>query len=126
MSHREARIFHSNIHGTLPETVKSHDSRYLGHGADSKENSRGKEIPAVGSYFEPLATTIKTATKILLFGSGSGKSSEMHMFEIWLKQHYPELGNRIVGTMVVDEHHQSDNELLAKAREVYAQVPVVT
>jgi hypothetical protein len=125
ISHHEARIFHSDIHGSAPETVKFHDSRYLGHG-DLKENSWAKEIPAAGSYFEPLATALKAATKILLFGHGSGSSSEMNMFETWLKKRYPELSNRIVGSIVVDEHHQSDGELLAKVRDFYARVRVLS
>ncbi len=126
MSHHEARVFRSDIHGTAPETVKSHDSRYLGHAADSKENSRGKEIPAAGSYFGPLAAALKSATRILIFGHGSGNSSEMDMFEAWLKKHHPELGGRIVGSVVVDENHQSDAELLARARDFYAQLPTVS
>lgn len=126
ISHHEARVFRSLIHGTAPETVKSHGSRYLGHDADSKENSRGKEIPAAGSYFEPLAIALKAATRILLFGNGSGNTSEMDMFGTWLKKHHPELGKRIVGSIVVDEHHQSDGELLAKAREFFARVPAVS
>lgn len=126
MSHHEARVFHSDIHGTTPETVKPHDSRYLGHAADSKENSPGKQIPAAGSYFEPLATALKSATRILLFGHGSGNSSEMDMFEAWLKKRHPELGGRIVGSIVVDESHQSDAELLARARDFYAQLRTVS
>ena len=125
ISHHEARVFRSDIHGTAPETVKSHDSRYLGHAADSRENSRGKELPAAGSYFEPLAVSLKSAARILLFGHGSGNSSEMAVFEAWLQKHHPELSGRIVGSLVVDENHQSDGELLARARDFYTQLSTV-
>jgi hypothetical protein len=126
MSHHEARVFHSDAPGTRPETVKSRDSRYLGNDADSKENSRGKELPAIGSYFAPLATALKAASEILIFGHGSGNGNEMEIFGTWLKQHHPELGSRIVGFIVVDEHHQTEGELLAKAREFYARRTVAS
>lgn len=121
ISHHEARVFHSVVHGTKPETVKSNKSRYVGHAADSKETSRGKEIPSPGSYFEPLAVILKNAGKILFFGGGSGNSSEMEAFVAWLNKHQPELYGRIVGSVVVDEHQLSDGELLSQAREFYTE-----
>ncbi len=121
ISHHEARVFHSAAHGTAPEIVKSHDSRYLGHAADSKETSRGKEIPAPDSYFEPLAVALKNAGKILLFGGGSGNSSEMGVFVTWLQKHHLQLSSRIIYSVVVDEHQLSDGELLSKAREFYTK-----
>ena len=87
------------------------------------ENARAKELPAAGSLFEPLAATLKEAPKILLFGCGTGKASEMDSFSAWLKTHYPELAGRIVGSVVVDESHLSDDELLARARQFCAQLP---
>lgn len=126
ISHHEARVFRTDVPGTAPVTVKSHDPRYFEHGQDSKENSRGKEIPVAHSYFEPLATELKAANKILLFGHGKGYSSEMSRFETWLKKHYPALGKRIAGSIVVDDHHQTDGELFAKAREFYAQITPVS
>jgi hypothetical protein len=126
ISHHDARIFHSELHGTPAEPVRSHDSRYLGHAVDSKDFSRGKENPPPGSYFEPLAAALDEARKILLFGCASGDSSEMDGFRTWLEKHHPELAGRIVGSVVVDEHHLSDGELLAKAREFYAQLPLLS
>jgi hypothetical protein len=38
----------------------------------------------------------------------------------WLKTHHPELAVRVVGSVVVDEQHLSDDQLLAKAREFHA------
>lgn len=125
ISHHEARIFHSVAHGTTPETVKSNESRYIGHAANSKETSRGKEIPAPGSYFEPLVASLKNAGKILIFGGGSGNSSEMEVFMTWLKKHHSELSGHIIGSVIVDEHQLSDGELLSKAREFYTKLQAV-
>lgn len=126
ISHHEARVFPSTAHGTAPETVKSHDARYVGHAADSKETSRGKEIPSPGSYFEPLVAVLKGTGKILIFGGGAGNSSEMEVFLTWLKNHQPEVSGRVVGSVVVGEHQLSDGELLAKAREFFAGPPAVS
>jgi hypothetical protein len=34
--------------------------------------------------------------------------------------HHPELAKRIIGSVVVDEHHLTVDQLLEKAREFYA------
>ena len=57
------------------------------------------------------------AGKILLFGAGTGTSSEMEQFVVWLKHHHAEVAGRIIGTQVIDEHHLTEAQLLAKARE---------
>jgi imidazoleglycerol phosphate dehydratase HisB len=47
-------------------------------------------------------------------------SSEMDQFHAWLKHHHPELAQRIIGTLVVDDHHLTEDQLLAKAHAFYA------
>lgn len=122
ISHHEARIFRSDAPGTRAESIRSHDPRHFGHATDSKENARGKELPTSSSLFEPLAATLKDAPRILLFGCGTGKACEMDSFGAWLKTHHPELAGRIVGSVVVDENHLTDDELLTKARQFFAQL----
>jgi hypothetical protein len=126
ISHHEAKVFHSIAHGTSPDTLKSNESRYVGHAADSKETSRGKEIPSPGSYFEPLAVILKNAGKILFFGGGSGNSSEMEVFVTWLQKHHLQISTRIIGSVVAGEHQLSDGELLSKAREFYTKHQAVS
>jgi hypothetical protein len=52
----------------------------------------------------------------------------MDQFIAWLKLHHADVANRIIGSLVVDEHHLTENQLLAKAREFYARTatPVST
>jgi hypothetical protein len=123
ISHREARVFHSDAPGAPAEPVVSHAARYLGHAADSKDFARGKENPSPGSFFEPLAAALQTAHRILLLGGGSGHGSEMDGFKAWLEKHHADLAKRIVGAVVIDEHHLTDGQLRAKAREFYALHP---
>ena len=125
IDHHEARIYRSAIHGATPQVIRPHmPGEFLGHAPHSKEFTRGQEKPDPNAFFEPVAAVLNGAGKILIFGSGTGKSSEMEQFVTWLKQHRPALALRLVGTRVVDEHHQSEGELLAQAREFYATGPV--
>ena len=71
-------------------------------------------------FFEPLAKALQSAGPILVLGNGTGTSSEMDQFIAWSKVHHPELSKRIVGSAVVDEGHPTEEQLLAKAREFYA------
>ncbi len=47
-------------------------------------------------------------------------SSEMDQFVNWLKLHHGGLATRISGCIIVDEHHLTEGQLLAKAREYFA------
>ena len=121
INHHDARIFRSEIHGTVPEQIRPH----LTDGADSHVHnfnsfSRGQEKPAPHSFFGPVAEALKEAGQILIFGSGTGTANEMEQFVAWLKLHHPELARRIAGTLNTDSPHPTDAQLLAKARDFYA------
>jgi hypothetical protein len=118
IDHHEARIFRSEIHGGLPQKILP--AEYSQHTRDSGDVSRGKEKPDATSFFQPVAAALEAAAQILIFGTGTGTSSEMDQFTAWLTKHHPELAKRIVGSVVVDEHHLTDDQLLAKAREFYS------
>ena len=125
IDHDEARIFRSEIHGAVPQKLHPLEPEALFRQAhDGKDFSRGKDKPDPNSFFKPLAKALQAAGQILIFGTGTGKSSEMDQFITWLKQHHPELAARIVGSLVVDERHLSEDQLLAKARQFYATASV--
>jgi hypothetical protein len=54
-----------------------------------------------------------------MFGTGTGASSAMEQLLLDLKEHHPDLAGRVVGSVAVDEHHLTENQLLAKARELF-------
>ena len=121
INHHEARIFRSEIHGTVPEQIRPHQT----DAADSHIHhfnsfSRGQEKPAPQSFFEPVAEALKDAGRILVFGSGTGTGNEMDQFLAWLKRHHPELAPRIAGALKIDSPHPTDAQLLAKARDFCA------
>jgi Rad3-related DNA helicase len=109
------------MHGTVPQQLLPHaPDEYFRHEQNSQNLSRGKEKPDPNTFFEPVAKALQSATQLLIFGTGTGKSSEMVQFVMWLNRHHPDLAHRIIGTVVVDEHHLTESQLLAKAREFYA------
>jgi hypothetical protein len=72
-----------------------------------------------------VKNALQGADQIVLFGTGTGLSNEMDQFMGWLKAHHPECSERIVETLTVDEHHLTANQLLAKARNIYALASMV-
>ena len=123
IDHHEARIFRSEMHGAIPEQILPHEpDDFFRHAPNSREFSRGQEKPDPNSFFEPLAKALPAPGQILVFGTGTGTSSEMEQFIAWSKRHHPELAKRIIGKLTVDEHHLSENQLLAKAREFYTSI----
>ena len=121
IDHQQARIFRSKMHGAIPQQILPHEpDEFFRHAQDSKDFSRGQEKPDPNSFFEPVAKALQNAGQILIFGSGMGMSSEMDQFIAWLKIHHATLANRIIGSIAIDGHHLTDDQLLAKAREFYS------
>jgi hypothetical protein len=122
IDHHEARIFRTEMNGSVPQQILPHEpSEYFRHAHNSKDFSRGQEKPDPNTFFAPIAKALSDAGKILIFGSGTGTSSEMAQFVAWLNIHYRDTAKRIVGAEVVDGHHLSEAQLLAKARDFYAK-----
>jgi hypothetical protein len=121
IDHHEARLFQTEMHGAIPQQILPRAPEdYVRHTQNAKEFSKGKNEPDANSFFQPVAKALRAAGRILIFGTGTGASSEMDQFIAWLKLHYPEPASRIIGSLVVDEHHLTENQLLATAREFYA------
>lgn len=117
----EARIYRSAAPGAVPQLIRPYMSEEsFCQAYSSKGFSRNEGMPDPGSFFEPVAGVLNGAGKILIFGGGTGASSEMNRFTDWLKRHRPELAKRIAGSLVVDVPHSTEDQLLAKARDFYA------
>lgn len=122
IDHREARIFKTDLAGAVPQKITPHDPGNNGrHLHYVQEDSNGQRRPEQPSYYRAIAETMRGAEGILIFGSGTGASSAMEHLLTELKTHYREIAEHVVGSVVVDEHHLSEEQLLAKAREFYAK-----
>jgi len=122
LDHREARIFTTELHGSVPRRITPLDPhgthRYLHNVAN---DSNGQRKPEPKAYYEAIARTLSGAKSILLMGSSTGSSSAMDHLHEDLKQHHPDLAKHVIGAVVVNEQHMSDDQLLAEARAFHAK-----
>jgi hypothetical protein len=121
IDHREARIFKTELHGAVPQRITPYDP--FGFGRDlryTQDDSNGQRKPERKSFYEAVARTLAGAERILMFGTGTGASSAMEQLVVDLKAHHRELAKRVVGAIAVDEHHLTEDQLLAKARDFFA------
>lgn len=122
VDHRQARIFKTELHGAVPQRVIPHDpdgsGRYL-HSVTNDAN--GQRKPEQRSYYDAIAKALHGADAVLVFGGGTGASSAMEQLIAELQQHHKDLAARVVGSVVVNDHHMTEDQLLAKARDFYAQ-----
>jgi hypothetical protein len=85
-----------------------------------QDDSNGQRKPEQKSFYEAVARTLHGAQKILMFGVGTGASSAMEQLLATLKRDHQDLAKRVAGSIVVDEHPLTEDELLAKARLRFA------
>ena len=121
IDHREARIYQTQLHGSVPERIVPYDPdglrRHL-HNVDDEAN--GQRQPELKTFYEAIAQTLNGAEKILIFGSSTGSSSAMDYLLTDLKERHPDIAKRVVDTVVVNEQHMTEDQLLAQARAFYA------
>jgi hypothetical protein len=120
IDHREARIYSTELHGSVPQRIAPYDP--FGFGRDlryKQDDSNGQRKPEQKSFYEAVAKTLQGAKQILMFGTGTGASSAMEQLLIDLRKHHHEIAERVIGSVAVDEHHLTEDQLLAKAREMF-------
>jgi len=120
IDHRLARIYRAELHGSIPQRVVPYDRSGSGrHLHYVQDDSNGQRKPEIKNFYEAVAKTLQEAEKILLFGSGTGASSAMEQLLAALKHDHKALADRVVGCVVVDEPHLTEDQLLAQARRFY-------
>ena len=120
IDHKEARVYHTEVHGAVPERIVPYDPHGYGrHLHSAHEWSDGKRLPEQKSFYEAIAKTLRGAEQVLLFGSGTGRSSAMEQLLADLKEHHSDVAEKVIGSVVVDAHHTTEHQLLAKAKEFY-------
>jgi hypothetical protein len=123
IDHREARVYKTELHGSVPQRITPYDSGGFGRHLHYVQNdSNGQRKPERQSFYKAVAQTLGDAEKVLIFGSGTGASSAMEQLLAELKHHHADVAKRIVGSVVLDEHHLTEDQLLAKARDFYAKI----
>jgi hypothetical protein len=125
IDHREARIYRAELHGAVPQRITPFDPHGFGRNLHYvQDDSNGQRKPERKSFYEAVATTLRGATQILLFGSGTGAASAMEQLLADLRKNHPDVARRVVGSITLDAQHLTEDQLLARAREFYkSQVP---
>ena len=122
IDHREARIYKTQLSGSLPQRIAPYDAGGLGrHLHYVQDDANGQRKPELKSFYEAVARTLHGAEKVLIFGSGTGASSAMDQLLAELKSHHAEVAEHVIGSIAMDEHHLTEDQLLAKAREFYTK-----
>jgi hypothetical protein len=122
IDHQEARVYRTELHGAVPQRLVPYDPfGYRKHLHSVNEWTEGKRQPERKSYYEAIAKTLRGAEQVLLFGSGSGRSSAMDQLFADLKEHHHDVAEKVIGSVVVNPHHTTENQLLAHARDFYAE-----
>ena len=120
IDHRAARVYKAELHGTVPHRIVPFDPHGFGRNLHYvQDDSNGQRKPERKSFYEAIAKTLGLATEILLIGSSTGSASAMEQLLAELQQNHPDVAKRVVGSMVVDAQHLTEDQLLAKAREFY-------
>jgi hypothetical protein len=124
VDHRHARVYRAELHGSVPQSVTPYDPGGFGrHLHNVQDDGDGQRKPERKSFYESIAKTLMNAERVLLFGSGTGASSAMDQLFAVLKRDHPDVAKRVVGSVVMDAQHLTEHQLLARARDFYANAP---
>ena len=121
IDHHEARVYRTRVHEAIPVRIVPYDPHGYGNDQHSAlEWAEGKRLSGRKSFYEAIAKTLLGAEQILLFGSGTGRTSAMEKLLADLKDHHPDMAKKVIGSVIVDAHHATGGQLLAKAKDFYA------
>jgi hypothetical protein len=122
ITQKETLIFRSEEKGTMPTTLHPDDPHGLlhhlnhSHGGDMTAHS-----PENLTYYEAIAETLIGADEILLMGHGTGSGNAMIHLKEFLKTHYLETANKIVGSLTTDVEAMTRGQMLHAARTFFRQ-----
>jgi stalled ribosome rescue protein Dom34 len=111
IDHSEARIFGVGIEDADHQVIRTHaHQRHLHHKANSGDSGHA---PIDKEFFERIAQSLAAAGALLITGPASAKT-ELVTF---LKEHHPQLAQRISAVEALD--HPTDGMLVAIARKFF-------
>jgi hypothetical protein len=109
------------MHGAIPQRLTPYDPHGFRHHLHSQNMmTDGHRAPERKSYYEAIAKTLRGAEQILIFSNGTGESNALQELLNDLKHNHHDVAEHIVGSMLISENHQTEEQLLAKAREFFS------
>lgn len=122
LDHQEARVYATESSGSIGVRFTPVDQQgHTSHVHSAHDYRSHAEVTNHDSYYLAISQSLIDADQILVFGSGEGSSSAQDKFVKFLKEKQPKIHDAIVGIHKIDASHMSENELLAKAREIFGE-----
>lgn len=120
IDHHQARLFNSDQQGTPAlQVLPPQPTDHFRHTAVSTDFAHSLEPHGQSAFFEAVAQELKSAPNILVLGLGTGTGSCMQQFVDWVRLHHADLAERIIGTLVTNEHHLTEDQLLDLSRKFF-------
>lgn len=117
----EARIYGTELEGSVPRRITAFEPRSLGrHVQDFDDDSFGERKPDRSRFYSAVAKSLRGAGQVLIFGTGIGASSALDQLLVELKLHHRDVARHIVGAVAIDQRHLTEEQLLARARNFYS------
>lgn len=125
---REARVWDMGIGpGSVPHVILSDDPhrehRHVRPAQEKHLHHRRIDDP---SFYAAVARAVSGASEVLLVGHGKGKANAMLSFVQYLERKEPQVARLVTGAMSSNLEAMTDGEILAAAREWWAQHVSVT
>ena len=73
-------------------------------------------MPEEDSFYEEIVKDITPASKIVLIGHATGKSNAAEFLKEYLKNHHPEISQRVIATENADLSAVTEPEIEALAK----------
>ncbi|MCX6951061.1 MAG: hypothetical protein NTV51_02570 [Verrucomicrobia bacterium] len=129
MDHKGARLYRSVNRGTVAQLIRpvvaDQVHGHSHHDWQAKEFVRGP-VSGVRAFFAAIVKVLPATGDLLFFGTGKGSGSEVEQFIAWQQTHHPQLSARIIGAVAVDQHHTTEAQWLAAARDFSPRPPAFT
>ncbi len=118
-----ARIYRIEMRASVPRRLDPfHANGYRAHLRSSHAHLGGKRQPLRLSFYKEVARSLHGAERILLLACGEGGAGAMAALRSELERGHAEVSRRVVGARVIRAQRTTEEQLLAKTREFYAEL----
>jgi len=104
-----------------PESIHAPSEKNRHHHVREAQHHHGHDTDHDNPvFYESITRAVDDASWILLVGHGRGKANEMlHLIQYWERKH-PDVARKVVGAVDSDLEALSEHQILALARDWFA------
>lgn len=120
IDHHGAHVFREPAAGAAQDvtTVKPYDPHHFHHHLIHRKEAHyeGERVPEEASFYKEIVEALVSARDIILIGHGVGKSSAVEVLSSYLKDHRPDISQRVRKIEVADLSALSEPQIEALAK----------